>query len=93
MRQRFIDNDEIVVCVNYDGRGGWSLHAPGTTDTDIAEGDAPALVSGQGRRIPRRAYRAAAEALCSWAAEIIPVTGGYMAFESVADARTWRRQT
>jgi hypothetical protein len=28
-----------------------------------------------------------------WAAEIVEVEGGFMAFESVADYDTWRRQT
>ena len=28
------------------GDGGWSLHAPGSTDDEIASGDAPPLVSG-----------------------------------------------
>jgi hypothetical protein len=32
------------------GDGGWSLHAPGSTDEDIATGDAPALVTGVSRK-------------------------------------------
>ena len=32
------------------GDGGWSLHAPGATDEDIAEGVAPALASGTATR-------------------------------------------
>lgn len=28
------------------GDGGWSLHAPGSTDEEIAAGDAPVLASG-----------------------------------------------
>lgn len=27
-----------------------------------------------------------------WAAEIIKVSGGYMAFESIADAEAWKAQ-
>ena len=30
--------------------------------------------------------------LAPWAAEVIAVEGGYMAFESVTDAETWRNQ-
>lgn len=29
---------------------------------------------------------------CPWAAKIVKVCGGYLAFESVADYETWRRQ-
>jgi hypothetical protein len=32
------------------GDGGWTLHAPGSTDEDIATGDASALVSGVSRK-------------------------------------------
>lgn len=35
---------------------------------------------------------AGAADLAPWAAEIIEVEGGWMAFESVADAETWARQ-
>lgn len=35
---------------------------------------------------------AGAEELAPWAAEIIEVEGGWMAFESVADAEMWARQ-
>jgi len=34
---------KLVVCESADG---WSLHAPGSTDDEIATGDAPALVDG-----------------------------------------------
>lgn len=34
----------------------------------------------------------AAEDAAPWAASIIRVQGGYMAFESVKDAQTWRNQ-
>ncbi|MGH6625128.1 MAG: hypothetical protein ACRECD_01050 [Burkholderiaceae bacterium] len=36
--------------------------------------------------------RATAVRRCPWAAVIIKVDGGYMAFESVNDADVWRRQ-
>ena len=36
--------------------------------------------------------RAQAERLAPWAAEILKVEGGYMAFESIADAEIWRGQ-
>ena len=32
------------------GDGGWTLHAPGATDEDIATGAAPALAAGVSRR-------------------------------------------
>lgn len=38
--------DDLVLCRSDAGDGGWSLHAPGSTDEEIAMGDAPALVSG-----------------------------------------------
>ena len=37
-----------VVCYSDSGDGGWSIHAPGSTDDEIAEGTALALVSGTG---------------------------------------------
>ena len=36
----------LVLCRSDAGDGGWSLHAPGSTDEDIATGEAPALTSG-----------------------------------------------
>jgi hypothetical protein len=33
-----------------------------------------------------------ARKLAPWAAKVVKVEGGYFAFESVADAQTWRRQ-
>jgi hypothetical protein len=33
-----------------------------------------------------------AQEIAPWAAEIVEVEGGYMAFESVADYETWNRQ-
>ena len=36
----------LVLCRSDAGDGGWSLHAPGSTDEDIATGDAPPLTSG-----------------------------------------------
>lgn len=38
--------EPLVECRSADG---WSLHAPGSTDEDIASGDAPYLVSGTGQ--------------------------------------------
>lgn len=31
--------------------------------------------------------------LCPWAATVIPCEGGYMTFESIADAEQWQNQT
>lgn len=36
----------LVLCRSDQGDGGWSLHAPGATDEQIASGDAPALAEG-----------------------------------------------
>ena len=33
-----------------------------------------------------------ARTLAPWAAKIVKVTGGYMAFESIADYQTWAAQ-
>jgi hypothetical protein len=38
---------DLVLCRSADG---WSLHAPGSTDEQIANGDAPYLVSGDNFR-------------------------------------------
>jgi len=38
------------------------------------------------------ATREEAEAYAPWAAEIIECDGGWMAFESVSDADTWKAQ-
>lgn len=50
-------NNEFVVCSTADG---YSLHAPGSTDEDIADGSAPALASGpwksEARAIPQVCY-------------------------------------
>lgn len=35
---------------------------------------------------------AEAETAAPWAAEIVEVEGGFMAFESVTDAQTWKAQ-
>jgi len=35
---------DLVLCESADG---WSLHAPGSSDDEIAAGDAPYLVSGE----------------------------------------------
>jgi hypothetical protein len=39
---------DLVLCQSDAGDGGWSLHAPGSTDEAIAEGIALALASGTG---------------------------------------------
>lgn len=36
--------------------------------------------------------REEAEQLCPWACEIVEVEGGWLCFESAADARTWELQ-
>jgi hypothetical protein len=41
---------DLVLCRSDKGDGGWSLHAPGSTDEDIATGNAPPLLTGQGER-------------------------------------------
>lgn len=38
--------EDLVLCRSDQGDGGWSLHPPGTTDEQIASGDAPCLISG-----------------------------------------------
>lgn len=38
------------------------------------------------------ATAAQAHKLAPWAAKVVKVDGGYMAFESVADYETWKRQ-
>lgn len=45
-----IDSGKLVLVRSDRGDGGWSLHAPGSTDEDIATGDAPALLTGASRR-------------------------------------------
>jgi hypothetical protein len=40
----------LVLCRSDMGDGGWSLHAPGSTDEQIASGDAPPLVSGDSEK-------------------------------------------
>jgi hypothetical protein len=49
---------DMVLCQSPDG---WSLHAPGSTDEDIATGDAPYILCGPGeptRDDYARAFRA-----------------------------------
>jgi hypothetical protein len=43
--------DDLVLCRSDTGDGGWSLHAPGSTDEQIASGDAPYLVSGEAEQV------------------------------------------
>ena len=40
------DEDDLILCRSDGGDGGWSLHPAGSTDEQIASGDAPVLVSG-----------------------------------------------
>jgi hypothetical protein len=61
---------DLVLVRSDEGDGGWSLHAAGATDEEIAEGDAPALMTGTAGRddagewdAPRPHHYAAA-ALC-----------------------------
>lgn len=42
---------DLVLVRSDTGDGGWSLHAPGSTDDDIASGDAPYLLSGNAKMI------------------------------------------
>jgi hypothetical protein len=39
-------HEDFTLCRSDQGDGGWSLHAPGATDEEIACGDKPALASG-----------------------------------------------
>jgi|APGre2960657404_1045060.scaffolds.fasta_scaffold00356_7 hypothetical protein len=41
---------DFILTRSDQGDGGWSLHAPGSTDEDIATGDASALVTGVSRK-------------------------------------------
>lgn len=45
-RRNFFTQADLVLCRSDDGQGGWSLHAPGSTDEQIASGDAPYLLTG-----------------------------------------------
>ena len=38
---------KLVLCRSDAGDGGWSLHAPGSSDEDIASGKSPPLASGE----------------------------------------------
>lgn len=43
-RACYVESPDLVLCESADG---WSLHAPGSTDEQIASGDAPPLASGE----------------------------------------------
>lgn len=43
------------------------------------------------KTVPARSREEAFE-MCPWAAEVYEVEGGYVCFECVADAETWRDQ-
>ena len=49
--------NEFVLCRSDRGDGGWSLHAPGSTDEDIASGDAPPLICGTSLMVGQRWQR------------------------------------
>jgi hypothetical protein len=38
--------EDLVLCRSDAGDGGWSLHAPGSTNEEIASGDAAYLICG-----------------------------------------------
>jgi hypothetical protein len=91
-----IDADELVLCRSDNGDGGWSLHAPGSTDQEIADGTSLCLASGEApgpskwdRAIAVRAYAGRA---APWSAELIEVEGGFRAFVTVADYLIWEKQ-
>jgi hypothetical protein len=46
MKDQYFAKD-LVLCRSDHGDGGWSLHAPGATDAEIASGDAPYLACGE----------------------------------------------
>jgi len=46
----YITATDLILCRSDMGDGGWSLHAPGSTDVEIAEGDALPLATGTSRR-------------------------------------------
>jgi hypothetical protein len=41
---------DFILTRSDQGDGGWSLHAPGSTDEDIATGEAAPLVTGVSRK-------------------------------------------
>ena len=49
---------DFVICRSDFGDGGWSLHAPGSSDEDIAEGRALPLITGTGPITDRDRARA-----------------------------------
>lgn len=48
--------DDLVICRSDIGDGGWSLHAPGSTDEQIASGERPALNSGTAEKDDETGY-------------------------------------
>ena len=52
----------------------------------------PATNSGQVDGVECYANVKAVKAEATWAAKIVKVDGGWLAFESVADYNTWRQQ-
>lgn len=89
MRQEFISmqiGDRVVSSADGDDAGKIVDYI------DPPRGECDIEVAWEsGVRTPAISRDLATEA-APWAAEIIPVEGGYRAFESVADADTWRGQ-
>ena len=69
---------KLVVCESPDG---YSIHAPGSSDEEIASGDAPPLVSGpwtdDEHVVPASAFDAARRALAVRICEREPVRGSW----------------
>lgn len=57
---------DLVLCESADG---WSLHAPGSSDDEIAAGDASYLVCGEGDHPTAADYSAALRVLVERAAQ------------------------
>ncbi len=60
MRRGRVNAAGLVLCQTADG---WSLHAPGSTDLEIAEGNAPYLRNGPGKPTAQDYAQAYAELL------------------------------
>jgi len=69
---------ELVVCESADG---YSIHTPGSSDEEIASGDAPPLVTGpwidDEHIIPESAFDAARRALAVRICEREPMRGSW----------------
>ena len=79
---------DLILCRSDAGDGGWSLHAPGSTDEAIANGDAPALAVGTAYRDGDGWNRPnAADERLAWS-EIGPNSTSHIGIEIVAGARS-----